>query len=140
VDRVTLAHPGAAAHEFGDGAIAFGPGRSFWYHPRGLTIKLRVAEADRQNGLHVLLNSFDPLGLNASYKVHVRGRTLGLWKLPASPFDDQAWFSVPLTKDDFSPDGHAAVGLSVNQAGILDDWWADRGFIAALHALWIEPA
>lgn len=140
VDRVAQAHPEAAAHEFGDGAISFGPGRSFWYHPRGLTFKLRVAEADRAKGVHVLLNTFDPLGLNASYQVQANGRKLGAWKLPASPFDDHAWFSVHLKKTDFSPDGHAAISFSVNQEGLLDDWWKDRGFIAALHALWAEPA
>lgn len=140
VDRVSLAHSGADAKEFSDGAIAFGPGRSFWYHPRSLTFKMCVAEPDQQNGLNVLLNSFDPLGLNASYRVGVEGRDLGIWKLPASAFDDQAWFPVELKKEDFSREGHAAISLSANQVGVLDDWWKDRGFIAALHALWIEPA
>jgi hypothetical protein len=140
VDRVVQAHPGAGASEFGDGAISFGPGRSFWYHPRGLTFKMHVAEADRVNGVHVLLNSFDPLGLDASYEVLANGRKLGKWKLPASPFDEHAWFSLKLKKEDFSPDGHAAISFAVNQVGLLDDWWKDHGFIAALHALWVEPA
>jgi hypothetical protein len=140
VDRVVQAHPEAAAHEFGDGAISFGPGRSFWYHPRGLTFKIRLAEADRVNGVHVLLNSFDSLGLDASYHVHAGSQKLGIWKLPRSPLDETAWFSVKLAKSDFSPDGHAAISFSVNQVGLLDDWWKDRGFIAALHALWVEPA
>ena len=140
VDRVVQVHPGAGASEFGDGAIAFGPGRSFWYHPRGLTFKFHVAEADRANGVHVLLNSFDPLNLDASYHVFSSGRKLGAWKLPTSPFNDHAWFSVKLEKKDFSPDGHAAISFSVNQEGLLDDWWKNRGFIAGLHALWVEPA
>jgi hypothetical protein len=139
-DRVALTHSGMDAKEFGDGAISFGPGRSFWYHPRGLSFKIRAAESEQQAGLSVLLNSFDPLGLDASYKVRAQGRDLGIWKLPASPFDEQAWFRVELTKEDFSPDGHASISLATNQVQLLHDWWKDRGFIAALHALWIEPA
>lgn len=140
VDRIAQAFAGAGANEFGDGAISFGPGRSFWYHPRGLTFKAHLAEADRANGVHVLLNTFDPLGLDAVYDVRANGRGLGTWKLPASPLDDGAWFSIELKKEDFSPDGRVAISLGAKQTGVLDDWWKDRGFIAALHALWIEPA
>lgn len=139
-DRVVQTHAGMNAHEFSDGAISFGPGRSFWYHPRGLSFKIHAAEAEQQAGLSVLLNSFDPLGLDASYRVSVRGRKLGIWKLPSSSFDEQAWFRIDLKKEDFSPDGRASIVLGTNQTGLLDDWWKDRGFIAALHALWIEPA
>jgi hypothetical protein len=139
-DRVSLAQAGADAKEHADGAIAFGPGRSFWYHPRGLGFIIRVSEADREKGLHLLLNTFDPLGLDASYRVRSQSHEFGIWKLPASPFDHNAWFSLTLKKADLNPDGTAFVSLTANQTPVLDDWWKDRGFIAALHALWIEPA
>jgi hypothetical protein len=140
-DRIFPPHAKLDARESSDGVISYGPGRSFWYHPRGLHTKIRAPGfPPGSRKFSVLLNSFDPVGLDAAYHVHVGDRKLGHWRLPRSPFDEAAWFSFELSDHDFGPDGIAHLGFSTDQVQVLERWWQDRGFIAALHALWIVKA
>lgn len=133
--------PGVMAREHSDGVIAFGPGRAFWYHPR--TLSLRVdglrTPGDRTPGRWtVLLHSFDPLALDAAYVVST-GETrcgVGRWRLPTIADGAGAFFPFDVTEADLDAEGQLTVSVQTDQKQILR-WWSERGFIAAIHALWV---
>lgn len=133
-DQVVVSEGSASASEKADGVIAFGPGRSFWYHPRGLPIRLNGLTAD--NKWSVLLHTFDPLGLDVKYDVFAGKRKIGEWKVPTSPLVPEAFFKVEIADGDIDPQGQVHLRIATSQRQILH-WWEDKGFIAAVHALWI---
>ncbi|XHR30639.1 MAG: hypothetical protein ACFUZC_08760 [Chthoniobacteraceae bacterium] len=136
-NQVTVAHPTLHAYEKADGVIAFGPGKSFWYHPRGLSFRIDGFPAGRRWKL--LFHSFDPLKLDARYRIFVGSREAGLWTLPCDPQDNAAFFELELRPEDISAEGNVALRFATDQTQILH-WWKDRGYIAALHALWVVDA
>ena len=136
-DRLITSQKGVKAAEFGDGVIAFGPTRSFWYHPRGFHFKVSGIDPSTQKGWKILLNSFDPQGRNAAYHVKINNRVVGHWVLPQSPEDDSAWYTVEATPEDLNHEGRLVLSLGADQTAVLDEWWAEKGFIAAVHAVWV---
>ncbi|CAN5502319.1 hypothetical protein BH09VER1_BH09VER1_53660 [soil metagenome] len=123
-----------SASERGDGVIAFGPGRSFWYHPRLLPVRITGLAIGAK--LSLILHAFDPLGLEVKYRVFAGTRQVGGWNIPTSPFADEAFFKFRIEEGDLDVQGHLHLCLATDQRQILH-WWEDKGFIAALHALWI---
>ncbi|MET0263064.1 MAG: hypothetical protein ABW223_09220, partial [Rariglobus sp.] len=129
----------ATAHEFADGVISFGPGKAFWYHPRTLHFRITgVQPPSAGESLTLLLNAYDPLSLGARYRLRVgpKHRDLGLWTLPGDPKAETAFFTIPLTADDFNSRGHVSVEVKADQKALVR-WWDEGGFIAAIHAFWI---
>ena len=138
-DRLVPHEPGVTASEQADGVIAFGPGRSFWYHPRGLHFRVGGLKAEGDGDRWtVLLHSFDPQRLGAVYRVGVGTdkRAAGVWRLPETAHDPAACFPVELTAAGIDAHGRAAFELRSDQPGRIH-WWRDGGYIAALHALWV---
>jgi hypothetical protein len=133
-DQIVVRKGAVRATEKADGVIAFGPGRSFWYHPRGLSVRVDGLEAG--NKWAALLHTFDPLGLDVNYQVFAGKRNAGQWAVPTSPQAPGAFFKVKIEDGDFDPHGHLSLRLATDQRQIIH-WWEDHGFIAALHALWI---
>lgn len=135
---------GVTAGEHSDGVIAHGPGQAFWYHPRGLALRvdgLRAA-GDRSPGRwRVLLHSFDPAKLGARYVVLVGAtqREAGRWALPVSAREPNAFFSFDVTEVDLDAEGRLPVSIKTDQRQILR-WWTEGGFIAGIHALWVVAA
>jgi hypothetical protein len=138
-DIVTRNIDGLSAHEYSDGAIAYGPGKSFWCHPRGLNVKVQGLNAIKDRGpLAVVLHSFDAVPLDARYRVTIgHGRVHGRWALPTDPWSPEAWYRVAIDPSWISPSGVLSLGLLSDQKGVLYDWWEERGFVAGLHALWV---
>lgn len=129
---------GLAACECGDGVIAYGPGRSFWYHPRGFPMRISGLGSLKNAGrIRLLLHGYDPLGLDACQRVTCGGHFAQDWTLPSSPFDARAWLMLDLNLSDAVAKGQLHVRLQTLQQQLLHDWWAERGFVASLHALWI---
>ncbi|MDF3059105.1 MAG: hypothetical protein K0R17_3320 [Rariglobus sp.] len=139
-DRAVAHAPGVTAREFSDGVIAFGPGQSFWYHPRGLHFRIDglLAAGGEVDCWTVLLHTFDPLGLEVRYRVLVgaAGRKAGIWTVPVSPGALDAFFPVEISRRDFDAHGCVVFHLLADQTALVH-WHAEGGFIAALHALWI---
>jgi hypothetical protein len=132
---------GVTAGEHSDGVIAFGPSRAFWYHPRGLVLRVDglCSAGDRSRGSwRVLLNSFDPLGLDARFVVTVgeKRRVVGNWILPAAAEVDGAFFEFDVTEADLDAEGRLMISVRTDQQQILR-WWSEAGFIAAVHAVWV---
>ncbi|HEY3376799.1 MAG TPA: hypothetical protein VGL77_04825 [Armatimonadota bacterium] len=138
-DDVQTQIAGLTAHEYGDGALAYGPGKSFWVHPRGLSVKVHgLQEALCQHRtLRLVLHSFDPCALGARYKVAIARRPQPDWALPTDPWEAAAWYSVTIDPSWIRPDGTLTFSCKADQQAVLADWWADRGFVAGIHALWI---
>jgi hypothetical protein len=135
-DVVRHSTPPLSASESGDGVIAFGPGRSFWYHPRSLPIRLHGLEALRGHPrVRLVLNSFHAAGPPCRYQVACPGLPPVLWTPSASPLDSEAFlvFDFPTEAAICSP---GPLTVRADQKGVLHDWWADGGSIAAIHALW----
>ncbi|OAM90582.1 hypothetical protein OH491_02295 [Termitidicoccus mucosus] len=139
---IAVARPGGEAiiaREFGDGVISLGPGRAFWYHPRGLCARISgLPAATGASRWTVLLHSFDPFGLDAAYRVKVgrSKRDAGRWSVPVTPDDARTFFAFEADDADLDSRGRLAIHLATDQKQILR-WWDERGFIAALHALWV---
>ncbi len=137
-DKVVRSQNSVSASERGDGVIAFGPGRSFWYHPRLLPIRIAGLAPGKKRTL--ILHAFDPLGLDVKYHVFAGARKVGSWNVPTSPLKDEAFFKVKIDEQDIDSLGQLDLRVATDQCPILH-WWGDKGFIAAIHALWIteEP-
>lgn len=134
---VTLEHPTLRAHEKADGVIAFGPGQSFWYHPRHMSFRIDgFPTGPAANRWKILLHTFDPLGQEAHYKVLVGSRQAGAWQVPTRADSPEAFLELEIQPGDINSRGELTVCLNVDQPPLLH-WWKDRGSIAALHALWV---
>ena len=139
-DRVLIDNPLISSQEFGDGAIAFGPGRAFWYHPRGISFKIEGLNrsAGAAGRWTILLHTFDPLGLNVRYRVMAgeNVREAGTWEVPVDAGAEQAFYAVTAEAGDLDARGRLQISLRTDQTQVLD-WWKDKGFIAAVHAFWV---
>lgn len=137
-------HPGGTAitaKEFADGVMALAPGRSLWYHPRGLTFRIYGLNALAKTNPHaewtILLHSFAPFGDEMRYEVlaGVDRRAFGQWVVPSYEAGG-AFFTLRATATDLDVRGRLSIALRTGQKQILY-WWREKGFIAALHALWV---
>lgn len=135
-DIVRPSTPPLVATEAADGVIAFGPGRSFWYHPRNLRVRLRGLEALRgHDRVRLVLNTFHAQGPPCRFRVTCPGHNPVVWTPPSSPFDPGAFLTFDFPTD--PPAGHEdPLMIIADQEPLLYDWWKEDGFIAALHALW----
>ncbi len=139
-DRVLPHQAGVNASEYADGVISFGPGRAFWYHPRGLHFRitgLKDGAETTDARWTVLLHSFDPQGLGAAYRVAVgpEKRAVGRWEVPVVAEAPEAFFPVEVTARDLDARGRVSFEIRSDQTSLIH-WWKDGGFIAALHAFW----
>lgn len=138
-DLVHALVKGLSASEYGDGVLAYGPGKSFWCHPRGLTFKIRgIPAAMRAQPLTVVMHSFDPLKLGARYRIRIAGEVREHWSLPVDPFEASAWHRLEIRPEWINAKGEVAITLLCDQTPVLQDWWKERGFVAGLHALWVH--
>ena len=63
-------------------------------------------------------------------------REVGKWILPTEYNAPTAFFAFEVVEKDLDRQGNLQVTLRTDQKQIIH-WWDERGFIAALHALWI---
>lgn len=133
-DVVESISPEIKSSERADGVIAFGPGKSFWYHPRSLPI--RIEGLDPKHRWKVLLHTFDPLALGAKYDLFAGKRNVGRWDVPTATDNPDSFFEITLSPTDLDPEGGVTLRIVASQQKILH-WWRDKGFIAAVHAMWI---
>jgi len=124
---------GLEAAEFGDGALALGPGKSFWYHPRFLTFKIQGLDKLPPGPRRLVLNTFDPFGIGACYRLFLDRTEFSSWTLPTDASSPEAWRELALPETA----SKVSVRLVSDQTPVLEHWWREKGFIAALHALWI---
>ena len=154
--RVYAANDRVTAKEYSDGGISYGKGKSFWVHPRGLTFQVEgldsldlkptdvvrirlctVAGADEplsylvtaKSGWNKILGDFvSPADLG--HAAHPTGERI-VWNPPKTrTADGLMTLDVPVSK---IQGGVISVGLRTNQKQVLDDWFADGGFIARLE-------
>ncbi|WPJ96757.1 hypothetical protein SH580_03435 [Coraliomargarita algicola] len=140
-DDEVLAHlPGIHASEFADGVMAFGPGQAFWYHPRSLHFRIYGLGDSMKTGARwtLLLHSFDPQHLDVNYRLSVgaQERPVGRWAGPENAGDGSAFYPIEFTADDLDARGRLLVSVYSDQKALVH-WWRERGFIAAVHALWV---
>jgi hypothetical protein len=136
-DLVGVAHATLHAHEKSDGVIAFGPGKSFWYHPRTLGFRIDGFPTNHpEKRWKLLLHTFDPQQLDSRYLVSTAANQFGQWSVPSNPEDAGAFYVVEVRGRDINARGELTVTLQADQTPLLH-WWKDKGFIAALHALWV---
>lgn len=159
-DRVVFAaNDKIRALEYSDGGISLGKGKSYWMHPRGLTfqvegldtlglkptdvVRIRLCDVAEPNeplsykltvksGWNKLIGNFIPpaeIGLVAAQN----SPDDVIWNPPTTrTADGLLTFDVPVSK---IQDGVVSIGLRTNQKQVLDDWFADRGFISRLERI-----
>ena len=147
LDRSVVKHPdGVVAKEYADGGLAFAPGQSYWCHPRGLHIEIENLGSYRASGkpFKVYLYCVSPESESWSYRVEAKS---GFKELPSL---SRVW-DVPTQKGaaalcvlEVDPaeleEDHLTIWLRSNQTAVLNDWFEDGGFIAALQRLVITEA
>lgn len=148
-DRCVFAANGkVTAKEYSDGGISYGKGKSFWVHPRGLGLQVEGLDTlglDPDAMLRIRLCTVAENDEPLSYKVMVRsgwkkilgyadeGQKTLVWDCPKVRAPEGLFtFDVPF-KD--VTDGVLSIQLRTNQKQILDDWFADGGFIARLERI-----
>ena len=145
-DRVVRRTAKLIAHEYSDGGISFGKGRSYWVHPRMLNVRIEGIDSlglKADDELTVRLISTTPA---SAVQPHVyRLRVLAGWN-PICPETQSVVWTCP---KEHGPDavcafklkvgdaheGMVTVKLPCDQRGMLDDWFADQGYISALERL-----
>ena len=148
-DRVVFAAgDGISARECSDGGISFGKGKSFWVHPRGLGFKIEGLDTlglPADGRIRIRLCTVADPGEPLSYLVTARsgwkwiagesgdGAGAAVWNPPEERTAD-GLFALDVAVADIE-DGAVSVGLRTNQKQVLDDWFADGGFIARLERL-----
>lgn len=140
-DRIT-------AKEYADGGISYGKGKSFWVHPRGLGLQvegLDTLDLPHDAKLRVRLCTVAEKDEPLSYKVKVRsgwkrifgydemGQAPVVWNCPKER-TAEGLFTFDVALRDLA-DGVLKIQLRTNQKQILDDWFADGGFIARLERI-----
>ena len=145
---VFAANDKVTAKEYSDGGISYGKGKSFWVHPRGLGLQVEgldtlglAPDAMVRVRLCTVAEKDEPL----SYKVMVRsgwkkifgfadaGQETVVWDCPKERTAD-GLFTFDVSMGDVT-DGVLGIQLRTNQKQILDDWFADGGFIARLERI-----
>ena len=159
-DRVVYAaNDKITALEYSDGGISLGKGKSYWVHPRGLTFQIEgldslnlkptdtvrvrlydVADANEplsykltvKSGWNKIIGNFvDPSELGL-IKANSQASEV-IWEpLKVRSVDGIFAFDVPASK---LQEGTISVGLRTNQKQVLDDWYAEGGFIARLERI-----
>ncbi len=144
-DRVVrCANPALSAKEYADGGISLGRGKSFWVHPR--TLHFVVAGLDSlglSEGEAVIFRLYNTTPASevdcSRYQVWVESdgeKILTLeqpWTCPRERSRDAILeFSIPVEN---IRSGAVEIFLNADQMGVLDDWFADGGFIAALERI-----
>ena len=143
---VFAANDKVTAREYADGGISYGKGKSFWVHPRGLGFQVEgldtlglSPDATLRVRLCTVAEKDEPL----SYKVMVRsgwkkifgfadiGQEPVVWNCPKERTAD-GLFAFDVSMKDVT-DGVLGIQLRTNQKQILDDWFADGGFVARLE-------
>ena len=130
------------AEELSDGGISLGHGRSFWVHPRSLHFEIAgletLASADGRFTLTLFTRTPKEEAKPFRYRLRIqhRGRLVAEFPAWVCPYDcsEGALLQVRLPLDAF-PDGVADCHLAADQRGVLDDWYREGGFIAALERL-----
>ena len=130
------------AEELSDGGISLGHGHSFWVHPRSLHFEIAgldtLKSADGQFTLTLFTRT--PAEEQQLYRYRLRVLHRGapvaespVWTCPrdCSP---EALLTLRLPLAAF-PDGVADCQLVPDQRAVLDDWFREHGFIAALERL-----
>lgn len=140
--KVRAVNDRISAREYADGGISLGNGKSFWVHPRGL--HFIVDGLDSLNSaagqtVNFYLYNTTPRSNAEPYRYRVWVNSDGEkileldrpWVCPHERTDGCLLkISVPAEK---IRDGAVEVFLRADQIGVLDDWYADGGFIAALE-------
>ncbi|EDM27293.1 hypothetical protein LNTAR_21305 [Lentisphaera araneosa HTCC2155] len=143
-DRTVIAHAqGLEAKEYADGGVAFGPGQSYWCHPRGLYIEIENLQGyiDSGKNFKVYLMCHSPENLDWEYELTVKSgfkelsQFTQLWTIPKVR-NQQAINSFEVDLKELEIDA-LRIGLRSNQTAVLNDWFQNKGFIACLQALWI---
>ena len=146
-DRAVFAANGQIrAREYADGGISDGTGRSSWVHPRGLGFQVEGIDSlglAPDARLRVRLCTVAGEDETLSYRVTAQSgwnRILGfeedgqppvVWDCPkARTADGLLTLDVPVSS---VSDGILKVRLRANQKPVLDDWFADGGFVARLE-------
>ena len=153
-DRCVYAANGkVTAKEYSDGGISHGSGKSFWVHPRGLGFQIEGLDTlglDPDATLRVRLCTVADEGEHLSYKVKVRsgwkkimghadeGQEEVVWNCPKERSAD-GLFTFDVSLRDVT-DGVLSVMLRTNQKQVLDDWYADGGFVARLERIIVTEA
>ncbi len=137
-DLVRTKVQGLTAKEHADGVLAYGPGKSFWCHPRSMNFKIHGMSALKiQQPLRLLMHSFDPQALGTQYRVNMGKNTVARWQLPQDPYSPAAWHMLTIDPQHIDAQGRLRVQLACDQTPVLYDWWEEGGFPACLHALWL---
>jgi len=151
-DRVVKRTAKLIAHEYSDGGMSFGKGRSYWVHPRMLHTRIEGIDSlglKPDDELTVRLISTTPSSAVQPhvYRVEVRAgwdticpETAKIrWRCPKERGPD-AVCAIKVRVGD-ARDGMVTVRLPCDQKGNLDDWFVDQGYISALERIVItKPA
>lgn len=134
--------PALSAVEYSDGGISFGEGKSFWVHPRGLHFVvggLDSLPSSADGMVNLYLYNTTPADQPNPYRYHVYAHSGGVeiydrresWVCPYER-TPECLLKIRLPREKIV-DGEVEVFLRADQMGVLDDWFADGGFIAALE-------
>ncbi len=130
------------AREYCDGGISLGEGCSFWVHPRGMhgqITGLDSVPAPKDGVFHIYLFSRTMPDAAQDHRYIVSAMSAGKnielnlpsWHCPRELSPEAVCrFDVPASA---IVDGTLGFALRADQRGVLDDWYRDRGFIAALE-------
>ena len=135
-------NPALSAVEYSDGGISLGEGKSFWVHPRGLHFVvggLDSLPSSADGMVNLYLYNTTPADQPNPYRYHVYAHSGGVeindrresWVCPYER-TPECLLKIRLPREKIV-DGEVEVFLRADQMGVLDDWFADGGFIAALE-------
>ncbi len=140
--QVRSIDPALSAVEYSDGGISLGGGKSFWVHPRGLHFNVAGLDHLPPSGdgmVNLYLYNTTPKENAKPYRYHVYAHSSGKeifdrkesWICPYERTPD-CLLKLEIPRDRIAG-GEIEVFLRADQMGVLDDWFADGGFIAALE-------
>jgi hypothetical protein len=135
--------PDIRARELADGGVALEPGRSYWIHPRGLHFEISGMARHLENAQALVVYLFTRSPEEEQWSL-VPGFKSGGQSVhaPEDPWHcattagPDSLFRVVLPADEIV-NGTLECRLTVNQRGVLDDWFRDRGHPAALERLMV---
>jgi hypothetical protein len=142
LDRTVVEHPhGTVAKEYADGGIAFAPGQSYWCHPRGLHVEIENLQYYRENKIPftVYLQCVSPKNQDWSYEVTFKSGFKSLdrhqttWDVPKAA-SEHSLCSFAFDPEELDHDDLTIV-IRAKQIPVLNDWFEDGGYIAALQRL-----
>jgi len=139
------------AREYCDGGISYGKGKSFWMHPRGLHFNIEgldTLDLPKTAKLRVRLCTVAEKDEDLSYSMAAKSgwkKIFGFLSAQDSKPSDKVIWNCPKTRTadglftfdfalaDVCDEGWVTVYLRTNQKQVLDDWFADKGFISRLE-------